>query len=366
MISRYTLPSSASNELQFGAETTTMKKTERRVQTETLQGGSAQGVDLDESFVTEVSRAAIYLRDEWRPSQQVSAHLGARAEYLTLKADYTPSELVRSFPQFAPSAQLAWRPLAQHSFRFGVGRTFKIPGTRELSPRRFIVTDNTPSNPDTRGNRYLEPESALGIDIAYEQTAAASTSSMTISARKISNVTLQTLGLEEGRYVLAPLNRGKAKVLSVDLGHANQLQGIVSKDQSLQVKIALSRNWSLVDSIPGPDNRLADQIPLSATLGLELRANSGGSNAGINYVYQGRRKSKLLDNRTFEAGEVQSLDLYLRRRLGRNASARLALTNALAPVRVSTLTYAGVEQQTQSRTRNKTAPTIRFQFEASL
>jgi outer membrane receptor for ferrienterochelin and colicins len=140
-----------------------MKKTERRVQTETLQGGSAQGVDLDESFVTEVSRAAIYLRDEWRPSQQVSAHLGARAEYLTLKADYTPSELVRSFPQFAPSAQLAWRPLAQHSFRFGVGRTFKIPGTRELSPRRFIVTDNTPSNPDTRGNRYLEPESALGV-----------------------------------------------------------------------------------------------------------------------------------------------------------------------------------------------------------
>jgi hypothetical protein len=93
----------------------------------------------------------------------------------------------------------------------------------------------------------------------------------------------------------------------------------------------LARNWSHVDGVPGPDNRLASQAPLTANLGLDMRM-VGGLSAGANFHVVGGWRARTAQSLTEISGVVRELEAYASWQAARGQW-RLTLTDLLHPTR---------------------------------
>lgn len=49
------------------------------------------------------------------------------------------------------------------------------------------------------------------------------------------------------------------------------MKALMQNAPALDLRLNVSRNWSTVDAVPGPDNRLAQQTPLSGTVGADYK-----------------------------------------------------------------------------------------------
>ena len=89
-----------------------------------------------------------------------------------------------------------------------MGRTIaEAPNTASLIPRLFTSTNNSPTEPDTRGNPALKPELATGIDVAYEKFwGKGAVASISANMRRLSDYTHNALLLTNGRWVSLPLS----------------------------------------------------------------------------------------------------------------------------------------------------------------
>jgi len=93
--------------------------------------------------------------------------------------------------------------------------------------------------------------------------------------------TLTTLGAN-GRWTSQPTNLDHASVYGIELEAKMRMAEVMDNAPPLDLRANLSRYWSTVTGIPGPDNRLGGQTPASANLGADYRFASVPLTVGAN------------------------------------------------------------------------------------
>jgi outer membrane receptor for ferrienterochelin and colicins len=224
-------------------------------------------------------RLALYAQDEWTIDKAWSVYLGARWEGIRTDAAGNTFAATRVHSS-------VWSPIAQvlrkvpgskgDQLRLALSRTYKAPELASLLPRRQTWENNDATEADYLGNPRLQPELAWGVDAAWEHYwAEGAMASLSTSWRRIGNYTGNRVYFDGYRWVFTPENVGRAESRSLELDTKFPIKAL-----ALDVRANVARNWSRVDAVPGPDNRMEQQIPLTANVGLDWKGkawSAGGS-----------------------------------------------------------------------------------------
>lgn len=269
--------------------------------------------DSDDSYTATVKRLALFLQDEWQMTPRWSASLGLRWEQLaTTSAGNALAAVHTRARVLSPLLQTLYKLDGNDQWRLALTRTYKAPQIQDLMPRRYTVdNNNSATNPDTQGNPALRPELAWGLDAAYEHyLAAGALLSASAFLRRIDDVTVERLYQNAGVWISTPVNDGAAQVRGIELEAKLPLSLLFGHGPAIELHGNLTRSWSRVAAVAGPDNRLARQAPLSANAGLDYRPRGAALALGANLSVQdgGRvRESSVL---TSDSGIKRELDLY--------------------------------------------------------
>jgi outer membrane receptor protein involved in Fe transport len=211
---------------------------------------------------------------------------------------------------------------AQRQLRLALTRTYKAPDLFSLVPRRYTVdNNNSPTNPDTQGNPLLKPERAWGLDAAYEHYfGKQGMVSISTYARRIDGLIANRLFVQNGVWIQTPENIGSANVRGIELEGKYSAGG-------LEWRGSLARNWSSVDNVPGPDNRLAGQTPLSASVGVDWK--HGAFKTGASFAYQHDGQLRLAPVWTRNTAPLRNLDAYLAWQMDSATILRISGSNIL-------------------------------------
>lgn len=251
---------------------------------------------LDEFFSPEASsrndEASIWAEDEWDWSEVISVNFGLRYERREGLFHGMVQPIRRRLNLLAPSVNFSWAldEALKHNLSVGVSRGFKMPLAMRLNPRPIInpaspcsspeaCGTNRPDAPDRAGNPTLQPETSWGLDVNLDSTLRGqSTTSIGISMRQLDQVVLNSTSLEQvpwswqARWVERPRNEGRAWSRGLTLGaHLVAADWLDAPAPTLEVSGSLQWAWSEIRQVVGPNNRLADQSPLTAKFGVKYR-----------------------------------------------------------------------------------------------
>jgi len=320
----------------------------------------------DESYTSHVARLAVYSQDEWNVTPQWSVYLGARWEGIQTRVEgNTFSTVHNRSTVLSPLFQTLYKIPATKGdqLRFALTRTYRAPVVQTLLPRRFTSVNNNQTDPDSIGNPNLKPELALGVDAAWEHYwAEGALLSVSASARNIDNNTRNQTIFDGSRWVSLPVNTGHARARGLELEAKFPLKAVIDTSTALDLRASLSRNWSSVDAIPGPNNRLMGQTPLSATLGADYKL--GAFSTGASFVFKNGGEVRVSANQTTYESVRRDVDLYALWKFDPRLQLRVAASNLLGQdyIDQSSYTLAGSGTQ-RSRTTYPGAPTLRATLE---
>ncbi|MBB3118136.1 TonB-dependent receptor plug domain-containing protein [Pseudoduganella violacea] len=289
-------------------------------------------INCEEGFRAEVTRLAAFAQDEWNITPQWSVYVGLRWEGVQTSVSGSGIDDVKSRTSvFSPLLQTLWKlPNSQDQLRFALTRTYKAPPTSMLSPRRFTSTDNKQTSPDYHGNPNLKPELATGLDLSFEHYWAESALlSAAASVRRINGYTRQGLVLEGERWVSMPVNDGSAIVRNLELEAKFPLKAVMKDAPQLDLRASVSRNWSRVKAVPGPHNRLDQQVPLSATLGMDYKTQDGKFSTGGSFSFRAGGPVRITETQSSYQTARRELDVYALWKFDPKQQLRLALSNIL-------------------------------------
>ncbi|NRR32650.1 TonB-dependent receptor [Oxalobacteraceae bacterium] len=302
----------AAHGLAFGWDGALIRRDEARLQNDSTPDGRFRG-RVDEDYQADVRRLALFVQDEWELSAQLQAYLGLRWEGLdTATRGRTLTQVSGRSSVVSPIVQLRWKPSDQKrdQFRLALARSYKAPSTRDLVPRRYTTNnDNGPVYPDIQGNPALRPELAWGLDLAYEAYIGKDgVVSLSTYARRIRDVTVRRVFQQGARWVDTPENGGQARAHGIEFDARLPLATLFAGAPALDLRLNAARNWSSIAAVPGPDNRIASQVPLTANAGIDFRASDALSlSASLNRQSGGpARASALLSS---DNSGSSSLDL---------------------------------------------------------
>jgi len=283
----------------------------------------------DESYRATVRRAALFIQDEWDINAAWSAYLGLRRETLhTGGGGNAAAPVDVGAGVWSPIVQTLYKlqPDAQgrsDQLRLAVGRSYKAPEITQLMPRRYTVdNNNSANNPDQQGNPKLRPELALNLDLAWERYFNKD-SMLGISAfdKQIRDVTLDRVFQSGGVWIVTPVNAGRARVRGLEF-EAKATRG------AFAARANLARNWSRLEQVPGPDNRIDGQPAWTGNLGLDVAA-AATLDLGGSASYRGRYAARQSLTMAGSGSPKRQLDLYAVWKSGRNARLRLSANDLL-------------------------------------
>lgn len=307
---------------------------------------------IPEHFNPLVVKLAAYAQDEWNVTKDWSMYLGARWE--GIRTDSAGLDLVTTQSRthvLSPVAQTLYKfpDKSGRQLRMALTRTFKAPQTGQLSVRRQQADLNTRFNPDSSGNPDLRPELATGIDLTYEHFwAPGAVFSVGASQRSIRDYIRSRLTQDSnGYWLIQPVNDGNAMVRTLDVEVKFPLKVLDKDALPFDFRASVNRNWSKVESVPGPDNRLDQQIPLTVTLGADYREDKFSAGASLAYRGGGMvRQSEQQFNRLQGRRELEAYCLY---KIRTGVQLRLAVANALGEDNRSESRYVDVNGTSENR-----------------
>lgn len=324
--------------------------------------------DVDTAFRATVDRLAVYGQDEWEPRQGWSVYLGARWEGVrtTTRGDaFAP--VSASYHVFSPLMQTLWKipGSKQDQLRFALTRTYRAPTIQQLIPAVFYASVNTEVSSDYTGNPGLRPELAAGIDAAYEHYfSGGGLVSLSATGRVIHDFiryeTREETSHDGARWVSAPTNQGGARVRSLALEAKLPLQA-VGAGWPLELRANISRNWSAVDAVPGPDNRLDRQPRWSGNLGVDHAGQRFSAGASFNFVTGGWTRDSI--HESSYGGVTRDLEAYILYKFAADRQLRFTARNLLAPDRLRGSAYADTQGVTAREASGQTYRSLRLQFE---
>jgi outer membrane receptor for ferrienterochelin and colicin len=296
----------------------------------------------DEVFTARVSRLAGYAQDEWNVTPRWSVYVGARWEGILTRTEGNTFDT-------AHSRSSVWSPVMQTLYklpgskadqlRFAVTRTYKAPDVQNLIPRRWPSTNNSSTQPDYMGNPNLKPELALGLDASYEHYfGEGGLFSVSGSTRRIDDFTRTLVIEQDGRWVALPSNQGQARTRGLEVELKFPLKTFFANAPAIDWRASISRNWSTVESVPGPNNRLDQQTPLSATMGIDYKA--GALTLGGSFSFRNGGPVRVSAQQTSYQSVRRDLDVYALWKFDPKLQLRLALSNVLGQDWVSASSYA--------------------------
>ncbi|WP_377704594.1 TonB-dependent receptor plug domain-containing protein [Pseudoduganella sp. UC29_71] len=361
---KYSTPLVPGHALSMGWDGAASRRDDSRLQSEVPLPG-ARAANREEDFSADVRRLALYAQDEWDYSPRLSIYAGLRWEGLETESrgsGFDPAGNRSSV--LSPVLQTLWKiPDTKDQVRLALTRTYKAPATSLLIPRRYLATNNTQTTPDLRGNPELKPELALGLDMSYEHHWG---ESALLSAngyvRRISDVTRQGLLLESGRWVQTSVNDGRAAARGLEMEAKFPLKAVMQTAQALDLRASVARNWSRVDAVPGPYNRLNQQLPLTATLGLDYKSADAKVSAGGSFIFKRGGVMRINTQQSSFVTAKRDLDVYLLYKFTPRHALRLSIVSALAEDWLDDYTYTDAAG---SLRRNSLAPGA-AQFRAAL
>jgi outer membrane receptor protein involved in Fe transport len=363
---KYSAPLGADHALAMGWDVGFTDRDDWRNQRDIIVATGAPD-DADEGYRAALRRGAVYAQDEWSVSKSWSLYLGLRWEGLETRSSGDGFAPVRNRSSvWSPLAQTLYKlPNGKDQLRAALTRTYKAPAAYALSGRRFTATNNSQIEPDWVGNPNLKPELATGIDASYEHYwAEGALFSVAAAARRINNFTRRDVVLDAGgKWVSTMLNTGRADVRSLDLELKFPLKAVMDNAPALDVRASASRNWSRVDSVPGPDNRLDQQVPFSAILGLDYKTADGLWSLGGSFNF---RANGLVRVGAYQYGwstPSRQLDAYLAWKLDPKTQLRLSAWNLLAQDFQSRSTFLTGKGLLSSASTTPGVRNIRLQLE---
>jgi outer membrane receptor for ferrienterochelin and colicins len=367
---KFRLPYSEGHAIAVGWDGEQTRRDESRSQRQSSPIGRPV-VDLDEQYRTTVQKLAVYAQDEWDLDEKLSAYAGVRWAVLRTKTDGQGSAPVGNRSQvLSPVIQVLWKPpsIPGDQIRFALSRTYKAPRAVDLIPRRFVAIDNTATTPNLQGNPNLRPELAWGVDLAFEHALPGKMGFVNVNAtaRRIRDVILDQLRLDNGAWVSSKANAGSARVFGLEVESRLNLRAAWPTSPDMDLRASVSRNWSAVEQVPGPQNRLDSQIPLSVNLGLDWRLSDLPVTAGASLAYRGSLLARTSVTQTTALNALSTLDLYVLWKLTPQAQLRMAVSNALGPHDISTDTYGDAAGRFLQITDAPTTPTFRLGIELKL
>ncbi|MFL6658776.1 MAG: TonB-dependent receptor plug domain-containing protein [Massilia sp.] len=305
----------------------------RSVRQDARQADSSEPANVaDELSKATIDRAAAYAQDEWEVTPRWSVYLGLRWEGILTDVSSTGQADVKSrsavwSPVFQTLYKLPDRPGEQ--LRLALNRSYRPPTLQNLSTQRFISLYNSKTELDFTGNPHLRPELSTGLDAAYEHFwKDGRFVSVSVYARGLSDIIGQdTFESTPGHYVSRPVNQGRGQAHGVELEAKFPLRSVFAAAPALEIKASAAANWSTVDSVPGPENRLGHQTPLSASLGLDY--SNGRFSTGTQFAYaQGCLYRESLTRRERQRSR-RDFDIFLRWKADAKTELGLYMNNVL-------------------------------------
>jgi outer membrane receptor protein involved in Fe transport len=320
--------------------------------------------DFLERFTPQVRNIAAFVQDEWNVSAQWSMYVGARWEGIRTESSGTGlATTVSDSHVLTPVAQTLYKfpDKSGRQLRLAYTRTFKAPETHQLSAHRYDADLNTRFNPDRSGNPALRPELANGLDLTYEHFwAPGAVFSASTSVRRIRDYIRSTLAQDaNGLWLIQPVNDGSAEVRTFDLELKFPLKAVMGKDAlPLDLRASLNRNWSKVASVPGPDNRLDQQIPLSAVVGADYKTEK--ISMGINYAVRTGGLVRISQEQSSRLALRRDLDGYFQYTVRKGLDVRLSIGNALGMDTINYSRYQDAGGTSETWSRNPSSLELRL------
>jgi outer membrane receptor protein involved in Fe transport len=321
--------------------------------------------DWSEQFTPTVRQMAAFAQDEWNVTKQWSMYLGARWE--DIRTDSSGTALITTSSNnhvLTPVAQTLYKfpDKSGRQLRLALTRTFKAPDTNQLSAHRYDSDLNTRFSPDHSGNPALRPELANGVDLTYEHFwAPGAVFSASTSVRRIRDYIRSVLRQDaNGLWLIQPVNDGRAEVRSLNLELKFPLKAVVKGKHvlPLDLRFNLDRNWSSVDSVPGPGNRLDQQIPLSAVFGADYKADK--ISMGINYAVRTGGMVRISQEQSSRLQLRRDLDGYFQYTVHKGLDLRLSVGNALGMDSLGYSRYQDASGTSETWTRSPGSLELRF------
>lgn len=350
-----------------GAEFEGTRRAETRV---TLQNGEPLLAEFGENFNAATSRFALYAQDEWNPTAQWATHAGLRWEGIATTGDQADGSLVRNLSNvWAPIVHAVWKPepASRDQLRMSLTRSYRAPTLQSLiarpsiSARYPVPGPNIPTSPDRVGNPELLPELATGIDVAIEHyLPGGGVLSANLFRRNLANLirsvtTLQDVAWADvPRWVAQPQNIGNAVTQGLELEAKFRLTDFWPEAPPLDVRANASLFRSRVASVPGPDNRLDQQPPATANLGIDYRFRSVPLTLGGSANWNPAYTTRLSDVQTVDQGRKIVVDANALWVFAPGVQLRLTASN-LAPS--DYVTGGSFDTDTERETTQTTART---------
>ena len=357
---KYTRSMFDGHALAAGWDANFQRTEEERLRVEGMVG--VEPLRIADSFEPTVRRLAAFAQDEWNVTRQWSIYQGIR--YETIRTDSSGTGLAATHSNshvLSPVAQTLYKfpDKSGRQLRLALTRTYKAPTIAQLTARRYEAELNTRFSPDSSGNPDLKPELATGIDLTYEHFwAPGAVFSIGSSARRITDyirTRLEPGG--DGRWLSHPVNDGNASVHTLDVELKFPLQTVWTEAPAIDLRTSVNRNWSKVDSVPGPNNRLDQQVPLSANLGLDYKGDK--VTTGLNFAFRSGGEVRVSEQQTTWLQTRRDLEAYLLYKLGKGMQLRAGASNLLGQDNLEVSRY--VDATGTSQTWSRSANSRRFQ-----
>ena len=365
---KYSAPWMPGHALSMGWDGTLSRREEARRQHEAALAGASPVRDSDEHYHSNVGLLALYAQDEWDITPRWSMYAGLRWEGGTTRSAGDSFDAVRQRNSvWSPLLQTLWKlpDTKGDQIRLALTRTYKAQPASSLIPRRNTSTNNSQTDPDREGNPNLKPELALGIDASYEHYwAQGALLSARASARRIDGYTRQGLLLIDERWVSTPVNDGRANTQTVELEAKFPLRAVLSATvPAIDVRASISRNWSQVEQVPGPDNRLDQQTPVSGNFGLDYKTPDGVLTTGGSFNFRNGGPVRITERQRAYTSPRRDLDIYALWKFDAKNQLRLAVSNLLAQDFESNTSYADASGTLQRNSISPSSPQARATME---
>ena len=364
---KYNAPFMDDHTLAAGWDGSYSKRDEKNLQDDTVTGtGRAQ--DFNETFSANVQRLALFVQDEWAINKSWSVYAGLRWEGINTRSQgQSYGDIDNKSKVWSPILQGLWKlPNSKNDqVRFGLTRTYKAPDTNRLIPRRNTSTNNSELSPDSMGNPNLRPELAWGLDFGFEHyLQEGGNLSANFYVRRIEDIVRSNLAKDgNGLWVSSPINDGTANVRGLELDAKFPLRSFVDNAPQIEVRANMSFNFSSLSSVPGPNNRLDSQTPVSANFGLDYKLDELPLTLGGNLSFQNAGPIRVSATQSTYGVPKRIVDVFALWKFDNKTNIRVGLGNALHQQYYASSSVVNNGLSSTRKSYVESHPTIRINFE---